>query len=91
MAMGHRARHALIFVVVIVIWRIVTRHQHGYGDGVGNGNGNGYGNAARQRQQGYNNQPQDRRGWDRTTAKTVGTAPPPTMDCGMTSANDGYD
>jgi hypothetical protein len=40
MVMGHRARHAVIFVVVR---QIVTLHQHGYGDSVGNGNGNGYG------------------------------------------------
>jgi len=26
-----------------------------------------------------------------TTTKTVGMAPPPTMDCGATSADDGSD
>ena len=96
MAMGHRARHAVIFVVVR---RIVARHQHGYGDGVGDGNsvgegnGDGYSNA-KSRQQGYSNQPQDRGGGTvvgavAMTTKTVGMAPPPTMDCGATSADDG--
>ena len=44
MAMGHRAQHAIIFVIVR---RIFARHQHGYGDGVGDGNGDGYGDAKR--------------------------------------------
>ena len=44
----------------------------------------------------YNNQPQDRGGGTvvgavATTTKTVGMAPPPTMDCGATSADDGSD
>jgi hypothetical protein len=62
MSMVHRALHAVIFVVVAVVWQIVTCHQHGYGDGVGDGNGDGYGNAERRQRQRYNNQPQGRGG-----------------------------
>ncbi len=93
MAMGHHAQHAIIFIVVR---QIVARHQHGYGNGVGDGNGDRYSDAKRRQRQRYNNQPQDRGGGTvvgavATTTKTVGMAPSPTMDCGATLADDGYD
>ena len=96
MAMGHRVQHTVIIVVLVVIRRIVARHQHGYGEVVGNGNGDGYGDAKRWQGQRYNNQPQDRGdvtvvGAVATTTKRVDTALPSTMDCCATSADDRSD